>query len=62
MEVEFEDAILTFKKSLTVKELLDNLQLNPLTVIVKKNSHIALENTILNPGDKIKIIPVIYGG
>ena len=62
MEVEFQDSILTFKKSLTVKELLDNLQVSPLTVIVKKNSQIALENTILNPGDKIKIIQVIYGG
>ncbi|MBU4535738.1 MAG: hypothetical protein KKF16_07940 [Euryarchaeota archaeon] len=36
MEVEFQDSILTFKKSLTVKELLDNLQISPLTVIVKK--------------------------
>ncbi len=62
MEVEFQDSILTFKKSLTVKELLDNLQISPLTVIVKKNNQIALENTILNPGDKIKNIPVIHGG
>jgi len=48
--------------SITVEELLKNLEIDPLEVIVKKDDTIILEDEILRKNDSIKIIRVIHGG
>ena len=46
----------------TASDLLALLRLNPVTVIVARNSELVLENERLKNGDEIKILSVISGG
>ncbi len=46
----------------TVKELLEELKINPTTVIVSKNDELVTEDEPLENKDIIKILPVISGG
>ena len=45
-----------------VLDLLKKLDINPVTVIVSRNSELILEDEKLNNNDKIKILSVISGG
>ncbi|MBR5503810.1 MAG: sulfur carrier protein ThiS [Methanobrevibacter sp.] len=47
---------------LTIKELLDELDLSSETIVSKKNGEIVIEDTIIEEGDKIEFIQIIYGG
>ncbi|MBU4534535.1 MAG: MoaD/ThiS family protein [Euryarchaeota archaeon] len=53
---------LSLKKNLTIKELLDEIEKPLETVVIKKNGHIVLEEEIINEGDTIEVIQIIYGG
>ena len=46
----------------TIKELLKILEIPSETVVVKKNQSIVIEEELLQEGDTIEIIKVIYGG
>lgn len=48
--------------NMSVEELLENLGIDPLEVIVKKDDIIVLEDEIIGNNDKIHIIKVIHGG
>jgi sulfur carrier protein len=48
--------------SLTVEELLKNLDIDPLEVIVKKDDRVILVDEIIKNKDNIQIIRVIHGG
>jgi sulfur carrier protein ThiS len=48
--------------NLLVKDLLDKLHINPVTVIVSRNNELILEDEKLNDKDEIKILSVISGG
>jgi thiamine biosynthesis protein ThiS len=48
--------------NLSVKDLLDKLEINPVTVIVSRNNELILEDEKLNDKDEIKILSVISGG
>ena len=45
-----------------VKDLLNKIDINPVTVIVSKNNEIIMEDEELKDKDEIKIISVISGG
>jgi sulfur carrier protein ThiS len=65
--VEKEDKLLELKLSElnginNIKELLDNLKINPSTVLTVKNNEIVLEDESLQDNDEIKILSVISGG
>ena len=45
-----------------VADLLKKLKINPVTVIVSRNSEIILEDEQLQNNDEIKILSVISGG
>ena len=49
-------------KNLQVKKILEELKINPTTVIVAKNNELITEDAVLSENDKIKILPVISGG
>jgi len=59
--IEREDRELKIKAK-TVKEVLQKLKINPVTVIVAKNNELVTDDTTLNDNDEVKIISVISGG
>lgn len=46
----------------TIKELLKKLEIPTETVVVKKNQEIVIEEELIQDGDTIEIIKVIFGG
>jgi len=45
-----------------VRDVLEKLGINPVTVIVTRNNELVTEETTLKKGDSIKIISVVSGG
>lgn len=46
----------------TIKDLIMDLGLSAQTVVSKQNDELVIEDTIINDGDEIKLIQIIYGG
>ncbi|MBI2107822.1 MoaD/ThiS family protein [Candidatus Woesearchaeota archaeon] len=46
----------------SVKDLLNSLRINPVTVIVARNNELIPENEKLNDNDEVRILSVISGG
>lgn len=46
----------------TIKELLKKLEIPSETVVVKKNQSIVIEEELIQEGDTLEIIKVIFGG
>jgi sulfur carrier protein len=46
----------------TIKDLLELMEIAAETVVVKKNDYIVIDEEILEDGDSIEVIQVIYGG
>lgn len=49
-------------KEMTIKDLLDDLDLSSETMVSKKNGNIVIEDTPIEEGDEIELIQIIYGG
>lgn len=47
---------------LTIKDLLDDLDLSSETIVSKKNGEIVIEEAVIEDGDEIEFIQIIYGG
>ena len=47
---------------LTIKDLLDDLELSSETMVTKKNGEIVIEEEKIEDGDEIEFIQIIYGG
>ena len=61
--IEKENKNLNIKNNkFTGKTLLENLKINPSTVILVKNDEVILEDEILEDNDDIKILSVVSGG
>ena len=50
------------KENFTIKDLLIELDLSSQTVVTKQNGEITVEDSIINDGDEIQLIQIIYGG
>lgn len=46
----------------TIKDLILELGLSTQTVVAKQNGELVIEDTLINDGDEIQIIQIIYGG
>ena len=46
----------------TIKDLLVKLNVSPQTIVSKQNGEIVIEDSIINEGDEIHLIQIIYGG
>ena len=46
----------------TIKDLLDELELSPQTIVSKQNGELVIEDSIINDDDEIQLIQIIYGG
>lgn len=50
------------RENMTIKEVLDAMDISSETVVVKRNNEIVMDEGSLGNGDVIEIIRVIYGG
>ena len=46
----------------TIKDLLNELELSAQTVVSKQNGELVIEDTVIEDGDEIQIVQIIYGG
>ena len=50
------------KEDYSIKDLLSDLELSPQTIVSKQNGELVLEDTIIEDGDEIQLVQIIYGG
>ena len=46
----------------TINDLLNDLELSSQSLVCKQNNELVIEETIINDGDEINLIQIIYGG
>ena len=46
----------------TIKDLISELGLSSQTTVAKKNGELTIEDEIIEDGDEINLIQIIYGG
>ena len=46
----------------SIKNLSDDLSISRQTIVAKQNGEIAVEESVINNGDTIQLIQIIYGG
>lgn len=46
----------------SIKNLFDDLNVSSQTIVAKQNGEIAVEESVINDGDAIQLIQIIYGG
>ncbi len=59
---ENRNKILELGNNMKVRNLLEKLNINPVTVIVSRNNELILEDEELKNNDEIRILSVISGG
>lgn len=57
-----EEKQLDIEEGKTIKKLLQMMEIPVETVVVKKNQSIIMEEELVEDGDIIEVIKVIYGG
>ena len=50
------------KENFTINDLLVELGLSTQTIVAKQNGEITVEDSIINEGDDIQLVQIIYGG
>ncbi len=50
------------QENMSIKDVLDTMDISSETVVVKRNNEVVIEEEILQDGDEIEVIRVIYGG
>ena len=50
------------KEDYTIKDLLNDLELSSQTTVSKQNGELVIEDTVIESGDEIQLIQIIYGG
>ncbi|WP_407413565.1 MoaD/ThiS family protein [Methanobrevibacter sp.] len=46
----------------TVQNLLNDLGLSAQTIVAKQNGELTIEESVINDGDEIQLVQIIYGG
>ena len=46
----------------TINDLLNDLDLSAQTIVAKQSGELTLEESVINDGDEIKLVQIIYGG
>lgn len=62
MKVKFRDQTFEFDRDMTVRELLEELNLSPESTIVVKGDEVLTEDEKLSKDDEVRIISAISGG
>lgn len=50
------------EENYTIQNLLDELELSAQTVVAKQNGDLTIEESVINDGDEIQLVQIIYGG
>lgn len=50
------------KQDYSIKDLLNDLELSAQTIVSKQNGELVIEDTIIEDGDEIQLVQIIYGG
>ena len=50
------------KENFTINDLLGELGLSSQTVVAKRNGDLTIEESLINDGDEIHLVQIIYGG
>ena len=50
------------KENYTIKDLLNELNLSSQTIVAKQNGELTIDESIINDGDEINLVQIIYGG
>ena len=50
------------KDDYSIKNLFDDLSVSGQTIVAKQNGELAVEESLINDGDMIQLIQIIYGG
>lgn len=50
------------KENFTIKDLLNELELSAQTIVAKQNGDLTIEDSVINDGDEIQLVQIIYGG
>lgn len=63
-KLNFKDITETrqLKEDFTIKDLLNELKLSSQTTVAKQNGELTIEDSIINEGDEIQLVQIIYGG
>ena len=56
------DETMQLRDDFTIRDLLDEVELSAQTTVAKRNGELTLEDTVINDGDEIQIVQIIYGG
>jgi sulfur carrier protein len=46
----------------TINDLLNQLDLSAQTIVSKQNGDLVIEDTVIQEGDEIQLVQIIYGG
>lgn len=46
----------------TINDLLNDLNLSAQTIVSKQNGELVIEDTVIEDGDEIQLVQIIYGG
>ena len=63
-KLKFNDIneIRQLKEDFTIKNLLEEFKLSSQNIISKKNGELTIEDSVINDGDEIQLVQIIYGG
>lgn len=50
------------KENYSIGNLLDDLNLSSQTIVAKQNGDLAIEESVIEDGDEIQLVQIIYGG
>lgn len=50
------------KDNYTIQDLLDDMELSAQTIVAKQNGELAVEESVIEDGDEIQLVQIIYGG
>lgn len=50
------------KENYKVQDLLDDLGLSAQTTVAKQNGELTIEESVIEDGDEINLVQIIYGG
>ena len=62
--LKYKDIIETreLKENYTIQDLLNDLDLSAQTIVAKQNDELTIEESVINDGDEIQLVQIIYGG
>ncbi len=56
------DEIRELAENFTINDLLSELDLSAQTVVAKQNGELTIEESVIEDGDEIQLVQIIYGG